>query len=481
MAFCEPSVPTYPASASCEPNSVFDCPACPVDFDIDPVSAVVLVDGGELTIVASDAPGTWGGTYSWMTTSDKIKLRDEESPIVTVESLVNVSSARDAEVVVATRTSPGCGPIAKAVRLTVVSIKFSASTNQRYGYDDLDTPSDSKDDHICVKAGDHTFVAVSVLGGGVGTDFDFEVEDPSFCTIGPPAAAATFDLQIFGGSRTKAETKLHAKTKSGKVAATLHVHVYKENVVPVYVRKVWDRTSAGTAHMFPTALYASHQTLANDKLKEAVVRFSITDGDGAGVCDLPYDQDRNGRLTYDIAAGGGVEVAQLVLLFGFHPGATRVAIVREMISYYYTDIFTTTGATFAVLTADSVFDFPAGVWLGFGKGPSFERVQVVAVRGRHVFFAAALGKSHPAGDPLEFPAAGWSSDPIIIREDPSLSITKWTVLHEVGHLTLGLHDITDPTNFMHFDQNWTDYRLRYCPRPLHYDSGTQNQWDTIPR
>jgi hypothetical protein len=96
-----------------------------------------------------------------------------------------------------------------------------------------------------------------------------------------------------------------------------------------------------------------------------------------------------------------------------------------------------------------------------------------------------LTKAHAVGETIEFPAAGWSSDPILIIEgSATLDVTKWTVLHEVGHRALELADIIDRTDFMHFSQSWTDYRLRYCPRKKNYPAGTtntENQWEKIPR
>jgi hypothetical protein len=42
--------------------------------------------------------------------------------------------------------------------------------------------------------------------------------------------------------------------------------------------------------------------------------------------------------------------------------------------------------------------------------------------------------------------------------------------------------VVDPTDFMHFEQSNSDYRLRYCPRQTRYDSALkENQWETIPR
>jgi hypothetical protein len=86
---------------------------------------------------------------------------------------------------------------------------------------------------------------------------------------------------------------------------------------------------------------------------------------------------------------------------------------------------------------------------------------------------------------LEFPAGGWGADPILIIEGATaLSVVKWTILHEVGHRNpggLNLLDVDDATDFMHWMQSWTDYRLRYCPRTKKHEPGTENQWETIPR
>jgi hypothetical protein len=93
-----------------------------------------------------------------------------------------------------------------------------------------------------------------------------------------------------------------------------------------------------------------------------------------------------------------------------------------------------------------------------------------------------LTKAHAAGEPLEFPAAGWSTDPILIIEgSASVDTLKWTIPHEVGHSALILKDVDDTTNCMHYSQGNTDYKLRYCPRNKRYEAGTENQWELIPR
>lgn len=78
----------------------------------------------------------------------------------------------------------------KTVKVTVAAVKFSKATNQRYGYDNFDTPSSTSDDHVSVKKSDHSFVHVDITGGAVGT------KKPSSTsrlrTTRPAAAPVTF-------------------------------------------------------------------------------------------------------------------------------------------------------------------------------------------------------------------------------------------------------------------------------------------------
>jgi hypothetical protein len=117
-----------------------------------------------------------------------------------------------------------------------------------------------------------------------------------------------------------------------------------------------------------------------------------------------------------------------------------------------------------------------------GTGTTQETIEVISNTGNIGQLAQALQHNHAADEPVEFPAAGWGNDPILIAEgDDTLEVAKWTILHEVGHTALKLMDIVDPTDFMNFEQDNTDNRLRYCPRESRYRSGYQeNQWETIP-
>ena len=166
-------------------------------------------------------------------------------------------------------------------------------------------------------------------------------------------------------------------------------------------------------------------------------------------------------------------------------GKIGVAIIPEMKSYYYLSAAAAVGDTTVTIQGVSTF-YTGGNVVPLGVGASQEMVTIVSVIGNRIT-CDPLIKAHGIGEGLEFYAGGWSSDPILIQEGhASLDVAKWTVLHEVGHKKEGLQlkDIVDDTGFMHFQQSWVDYRLRYCPRTEKYPAGTmekENQWDTIPR
>ena len=90
---------------------------------------------------------------------------------------------------------------------------------------------------------------------------------------------------------------------------------------------------------------------------------------------------------------------------------------------------------------------------------------------------------HPASSGLPYPASGWSGNPIVVAEANSSSEDPvgWTFGHELGHAILWLLDLDAPTDMMHYCRDRTDRRLRYKPLPRHYESGTENQWQLIPR
>jgi hypothetical protein len=442
-----------------------------------------MVNGKTARITAAELPGNSGGTFAWSTTSTKIRLENPTAATVVVHPLAQPSAGREAEVVQVTRTCPGCPTLTKTVKLTVASVAFSKAAGQKFGYDDFDTPANANDDHVCVKMSADTLVHVEIKGGALGTDFNFVGDDPTVFTAGAPPGSASFDLQINGGAHTKKDTALRAKSKCAcaEAFAAIQVHVYKEKLVDVVVAKIHDSTVPATGLRYPTANYASCAPRFNGKLKEGVVRFNVTNFDPAnGLTNVHYDLNGDGMLTYDIAAGGGTELAAIRAAMSSATG-TRIAIVRNMRSCYFLAAAAAVGDRSVRVTAGSVFQYP-GFPVGIGNGATKEPVTVASSAGSTVNFTAPLTKAHAAGEPLEFPAGGWGCDPILVIEGSATqAVIEWTIVHETGHTALLLKDVVDATTIMHFQQAWTDYRLRFCLRTKKHEAGTENQWEKIPR
>lgn len=460
-------------------------PKCAADFKVEAPCRILQVNSANVQLTASDLPGSSGGSFVWTTASTKITLLNPNSPTVTVQAKTTPSAARDVEVVKVTRKAAGCPDLEKTIKLTVAKVTFSAAAAQNYGYDNFDTPADPLDDHISIKQLGNTLLHVDIAGGPVGTDFNFVCDDTSVCTPVAPPGNASFDLRLDAGDKTKHATTLHAKVKCPSAASFTHiqVHVYKETKVDVVVAKIYDSTVAGTNLRFPTADYAAHTATVNGKVKEAVVKYDITNYAAANAqTDVRYDLEGNGALSYDIKSGGGAEFDAIKAAITGTGTKTRIAIVRDMKSYYYLSAAAAAGDGTITVTAGSVFQYPAGRSVPLGSGASLENVTVASSAGSTITLGAPLTKAHAVGEGLEFPAGGWSTDPILIIEgNVTLDVVKWTIPHEAGHRVLTLADVVDATSIMHWMQSWTDYRLRYCPRTKKHEAGTENQWETIPR
>lgn len=452
------------------------------DFILTAKCRIVSV-GGRISMSASDLLPEAGGVYTWSTTSNNIRLVNTVGSTLVVEGLRTPSNGRDGELITVQRTGPDGATVKKTVSVTVAKVTFGPAKSQTYGYDDFDTPLDKNDDHICVRSADFTFISVLIEGGLLGTDFDFSCDDNKLCICGPAPESAQFSLRLDAKSSDKAATILRAKGKcpAAPVFAMTTVHVYSEKLVKVLVAKVADPQSPGTALKFPGADYAAHQKLANGKLKEGVVKFEITNFDPSNaVTNVAFDSLRRGTLEYDINSDGGPGFDMINSAVPLTDNADyRVVMIRKMRSLYFLDRAEKKGDTTISVKGDSLFiaEMP------LGKGATAERLNVTKSVGNVGYLTAPLAYDHAVGEPLEFPAAAWSTDPIIIAEgETSAQTACWTLLHEVGHSALDLSDVVDPTDFMHFDQGNTDYRLRYCLRQTRYDPGvTENQWEKIPR
>ncbi len=386
---------------------------CPIDFKVEAKCKIVCVDGGKIQLKVSDLDGFSGGTFTWTTSSGKVRLNHPNSSTVTVEALSDVSTNKDAEIIKVTRTSPDCRSIEKTVRITVAKVVFSESGKQRYGYDNFDTAADSTDDHICIKKSDHTFVQVTIEGGLVGTDFEFKCSDNSVCKPDPATGSAKFDLKLNAGSTNKKDTELKALAicNSSMEFAKLSVHVYKERIVNVIVAKIDHPTKV---HLrFPTADYAAHQSDANKKLKEGVVKYNIENFDPKNNTTKVTFKSGTGVLNYDIAAGGGDDLKAIQKAMTGTGSKVRVAIIRDMKSYYYTtspvalyhlstpaavynlDKDVKKGDTRLTITESSTV-FKVGDKIQLDSGGNEETITITAVNGKNIS-CRALAKDHHRG------------------------------------------------------------------------------------
>src|SRR5687768_12366648 len=134
--------PTPPAAGNgAAPAAGSAASCCPADFKLSPCRIVKVK--GSLQIKATELPGFPAGNYKWTTGSSKITLQNEQSSTVTIKAKDKPGGGRDSEEITVTRTAKGCPPVKKVVKVTVAKVTFSKSANQRYGYDDFDTPADN--------------------------------------------------------------------------------------------------------------------------------------------------------------------------------------------------------------------------------------------------------------------------------------------------------------------------------------------------
>jgi hypothetical protein len=370
-------------------------------------------------------------------------------------------------------TRPGA-----SVHCSLLRVTFSQSTAQTYGYDNMDTPGDVTDDHVSVKIKATTYIHVKI-DGGTSTDVEFVCDNTSVAQPGAAPAGAEFDLPVNG--QDPGATVLHARQKTSHTECTsININTYKEKQVTAAVMKVYDSRTTGTNLRFPHLDVSSIPTLINPKYKDAVAVLSLTDqSSGGGAFDIPYDNDRNGKLTWDIAANGGSEYNAITSQFTV--AGQKVIIVRDMVSVYFLAAAAAKDATSITINSSDSF-LTVGQSYPLGTGTTRETVTIQSKSGSTLTLAGKLSNNHSNGETLEFPAGGWGGNPIVIIEGTlAEDILKWTFGHELGHAVLGLADVSATESIMNYSQGWTDHRLRYKPLPKKYKAGTENQWETISR
>lgn len=473
--------PTNPGSAAagCCPTSVaIKAP----DGTSDPCRMVPA--NGTLLLRAMPQPAAGSGRrFRWTTGSTKIRLENDNGQTVTVRGLANASASLNAETVRVECSAAGCGPVSASLTLTVVKVAFSKSNAQTYGYDDMDTPAAPTDHHVSVKKLDTTQVHTRIEGGVNGTQVEFVCDDNTVANPGAAPAGTDFDLPVDGRDTDKGETVLKARLRCScpaKDCTSIKINTYNEKPVEATVAKVYDSHSARTTLRFPNLDVPGTATLINTKYKEAVALMTLTDhSPTGGAIDVHYDLDSNGSLTYDIVSGGGPELNKIKRAFTV--AGWKVVVVRNMVSVYYLASAAARGdTTITINTADHFYT--NGDTTPLGTGSKRENVTIQSFVGATLTLAAPLAHAHARRAPIEFPAAGWSGNPVVIIEGTASDTElKWTIGHELGHSVLELVDVTHTNSIMHYMQGAADTRLRCKPLPKHYDPGTEVQWETIPR
>ncbi|HEY3442004.1 MAG TPA: hypothetical protein VGK29_14680 [Paludibaculum sp.] len=453
------------------------------------IPCTIVPAGGRLRLRGVPQPPT-SGTYQWSTTSGRIALANAYADTVDVWGGQTASPSRGAETVQLVFTPSGEAPLAPVtINVTVAIVRFSESQLLSWGWDDMDNPNGELP-HASVLKSDKTRVRVSIEGGVNGDELKYVCDDPSVALGGNGAAAPAFDLSVSAGGYDSAETLLRAKCKCEDEPdfSAFYVNVYKLKVVEAAVAKVWDSASPATALKFGGLNVAGWEFKLNTKYKAAV---AVTQLEDCGLLDIRYDLNNDGYLTYEVG-GSGPEFE--VIRDEFRRSCQRIIVVRNLQSLYYLDKGAKQGDS--ELTFRSKY-FPDGFYFKNGQtatlqGPTQETLRlkqinrssgVVTIDVTPINPEGRLLHDHPEGSGLIFPAAGWSGDPIVVTEGEATDEGDigWTFGHELGHSKLFLADVDAPTDIMNYCRGNPDHRLRYKLLPRHYKSGTENQWQLIPR
>lgn len=487
---------------------------CPENFRIDygvTSPCRILIAGNPnrtnphiITLRATDLPEFSGGVFHWQALTPKIEIiGTNRGTSIRIKATGNdLSDSRDDQTIRVTRThrDGGCSPIDRDIHFTVAKITFSKASDDslhQYGFDDMDNDNsrDIRNDNnrISIKKADYTFINVKIEGGNlVGTDFDFLSDNNDVCTPVAPEAVSQFDLRINAGDRN-GHTLLHAKAKCAGATSfrSIHVHVYQENIGYFVVGKFENAAAirAGSPGIiYRTDDFAAHEGPANEKLKEAVAKFDIINlASGDNITEFSFESGTN-ELTYKLGGVPCQDYSNLFTAFGNCGDRVRIAIVPRMKSYYYLSQDAAIGATQLFFHGD-VFISGRNMPITDIDNVTTEPLIVTGHGTKNsIINCAPTVNAYRAGARYEFPAQAWGgSQMIVIAEDASFDITRWTINHEGCHSAYQLADIKDDlTNTMYYAQDRTaEYRLRYCGRNLNYDPApgtpvqTENQWETI--
>lgn len=461
---------------------------CSITSGADAMSTACVPVEGSIQLTA--VPSSGSGTYQWSTTSPRIMLDNTATTqTVKVTAKNQVSPTRGAEKVQLVFTPTGGTALPPVTRdVSVISVAFSASATQNYGFDDMDgaTP------HVSVRRQRFTTVHVDVAGGGTADDLEFSSDDGTVADVAAPPPGS-FELTIAGKNVDKAETGVKAICKGGPVSAALRVNVYREVTIAARVAKIFDPGSSQTTLSFPRLDMAKTEALVNTAYKSAVVVIKLEDASPTGdPVPLAYDKDGSGKLLL-VASESGPEFGfvkdELGIVGDFDPTVTPtpVIVVKDVTYLFLLAKSAAKGdKTLLLKWGDATLNhLKDGATYVLGVGTEAEPVTIKSrdlenaldFNGDGVLDAvvftleSSLTKPHDDTDGLVRPIGGIRTFPLLVVESGSPDQTSWVIGHEIGHLPqlFGFRNVVDPTNLMHEDQTGTDHRLRF------------DQWESVTR
>ncbi|MCO5170751.1 MAG: type VI secretion system amidase effector protein Tae4 [Planctomycetes bacterium] len=426
-------------------------------------------------------PEGWRGAFQWRTSSERLRLRGATTPVVSVIGRTTHSDGLDAETLEVTFTpADGGEPLTVTHTVAVIRVIFSAASNQKYGFDNMDFQAAP---HVSVRKCDSTTVRVRLQGGATSDDVHFTADDDTTADASPPPGGQTeFDLTVNGKAKNKAEAALRARL-DGPQGPTcswpLMVNVYKLKDMSLTFYHVSDSTSDGTA-LSRRLDVAELERLLNAWYRPAVARIRI---DGGGDIDAPFDKNDNGKL--DLQPGGTSEEAQEVRRALTGPGKKAV-LVKDLTWLYMLREDAAAGATVIKLRTSysrNMKFIKEGNSYTVGAGASAERVRVQSKSGTDVTLAAPLRTAKTTDDGLVWPLNGLSGDPFYIKEAGNTVLkNQRTFGHENGHEQLKLKDVVNRKLLMHYtSSDREDTRIRFRPQVMRYEEGEENQWEKVPR
>jgi hypothetical protein len=476
-------------------TGVTPCPAAAKPAAPPNVTVQILAADGTSTpctivpvngqIQLKGVPSSGSGTYKWSTTSTKISLMNATSDTVTVVGDTTPSGGRDAETIKLVFTPSGAAALAPVtIGATVVSAVFSPSTSQSYGYDDMDDEAGIAP-HVSVKKNDSTKVHIKLNGGITDADVKFKSDDTNIADAAPAGGGSDFEVTVNGKNQDKAETTIRVQCKcaSASLLATILVDVYVEHAVTATVAKFYDSTVAATNLARANFDVKAAEAAINKWYKPAVAKITLTDNDPAGAAK-PLHFDLNGNGTLDLEPGG-TSAEQAAITAAFNPTGQKVIIVKDLAWIYYLKTAASKDAT-TITLKDSYSDYMKFIVAGdsytLGAGASAETIQVRRVRGQTVTLQSPLTNDHPVTEGLIWPLSGLSGDPIFVAEQTKTEDKeRQTIGHENGHSLMEWLDLEASKNLMHYSISRTDTEVRFKGLPRKYDSGDENQWDTLSR